>query len=283
MPGSLDSFSANIEMLAVAAWLAQQQAMQETIAQYMQTEDRARGRLHVRAVMQQLLDQEVARVARCGLYGSTYERLLRHRLAHVEIDLVKGALLGEHGLGFRKDHQPSLSPSQQEEARRSETAVFLEAIRQNPRLLAKLCQQRQNWREHVEQGASILKALFSAPAPLVMRTQQCAGFVAEFLQRSLDAIAWPEIAVFVSALPPVPLDAQTMPDADAEARLTFLEAQLWQSFLSLSEHSQDAAFTDHLHHVCRNLALHCHLVYEDLRTLEYEQRLFAFQQSQEKP
>lgn len=264
------SFLANEEMLAVAAWLARQPSMQGVLAQRQHALEESSGkRIDVEGAMQALLDEEVVRVERVGgIYGNVYRRLLQHRLAWVDLDTVKAALQGDHGLALRPGYRPFLLKDQAEEAQRSDTAVFKDALIHDSRLLARLCQIRQGWYGNVDVGGRVLCALFSLTAPLLLCLRQCAPFVPDFLHTSLRRVEWEHIAEFVLEASDPSLVSDTVSDPTAETPLALLKGQIWQALTVLSESPRQAAFSPQVQHLCHDLALHCIRAHESLCELE---------------
>ena len=265
----MHSFSANTETLIVAAWLASSPQRHGAIIQK-DPEQALWHRTDGAKIIASLLDEELREIDWGSACGPVYQRLLRHRIARVELDILTWAIRGEAGIYFKEGYLPSHpDKAQEEEAARSETAVLWEAITVNDRLLRRLKRMSQGWQSNVHQGAQALRTYFRLHMPHLLIGPTTSSFLMlELLLFSLQQIDWGEIAVSLLGRPYVAGSVQPEDIQEKVVLFATLKELVWQAYTAFGEFSQKAEFSAQLQQICLELADECCQAHRQIRMLE---------------
>jgi hypothetical protein len=257
----MHSFSANTETLLVAAWLASSPQRYGAIIQK-DPEQALWHRTDGAKIIANLLDEELEQIDLDSVCGPVYQRLLRHHIARVELDMLTWAIRGEAGIYFKE------GKAQEEEAKRSETAVLWEAITANARLLSKLKRMSQQWHSNIRRGAQVLRTSFRLHTPLILRSTTTSFLLLELLLFSLEQVDWGEIAASLLGMPYVAGSVQPEDMQEKAMWLATLKALVWQVSTTFGEFSQKAELSTQLQQICLELADQCCQAHRQIRMLE---------------
>jgi hypothetical protein len=272
----MHSFPANTETLLVAAWLASSPQRHGAIIQK-DPEQALWHRTDGTKIIASLLEEELRRIDWDSVCGPVYQRMIRHSIARVELDILTWAIRGEAGIYFKEGYLPSHpDKTREEEAARPETAILWEAITANERLLRRLKRMSQQWQSNLRQGAQALRIYFRLHTPLLMIRPTTTSFLMlELLLFSLEQIDWGEIAASLLGMPYVAGSVQPEDMQEEVMWPATLKALVWQAYTTFGEFSQKAELSTQLRQICLELADQCCQTHRRIRTLEDGNTVYA--------